>query len=726
MNRIIEEKIMFGDKEGIVRIGEYAHQANASVTLQCGETIVHAVITMGEEIEDLDFFPLSVEYNENLYAGGLIKSSKFIKREGKPSDEAILRCRLIDRSIRPMFPKEFNREVQLIVNVLSSDKKNPHDVLGLNAAIICAAISDIPFDSNIGGLRLSKINGDFIINPTYEECDKQDFELVLAGNDKKIIMIESAANCIDDDEILKGFEYSYKYLGEIASKVKEIEKKHGKQKVEFTPKSQPEELINKIKDFTVQKIDEYFTKFAQNKELPRKDFKNIIVDPVMGLFSEEEIEKYSKKAILAEIDKIFKKLIRANILNKKLRIDGRGLEEIREIQIRINPIPCVHGSAMFQRGETQVLNILTLGAPGNEQLLESLEGESKKRYIHHYNAPPYSVGEVGRFGAPGRREIGHGALAEKALVPVLPSQDVFPYVVRLVSEVMGQNGSSSMASTCASTISLMAGGVPIKEPVAGISIGLMTGENEDDFITITDIRGFEDFGGDMDFKIAGTYDTITAIQMDTKIKGLTINVIRQAIYQAKRARRIILDKIKEAIPEPNKQLSERAPKIESIQIPVESIGKVVGPSGKVIKQLISDYEVEINIEDNGMTTISGTNMDNIQTVKNIINGITNDPTIGDIFTGKVTRIMDFGAFVEIYPGKEGLVHISKMAKNHVKNVNDVVKIDDKVKVKLMNIDQQGRLNFSMILDDEDIEERPERRERRDNRRFIKTDKKRYD
>jgi len=717
MIEIKEKKIMLGDKEAIIRLGEYAHQANGSVCLQCGETIVHAVVTMGEENPDLDFFPLSVEYNESLYAGGLIKSSRFIKREGRPSDEAILKCRLIDRSIRPMFPKDFKREVQLVINVLSSDKENPHDVLSLTASIIAIAVSDIPFDSNIGGLRLSKVEDKFIINPKYSECEKQDFELVLAGNGKKIIMIECGANCISDDEVLKGFEYSFEYLGKITATVKEIENEYGKKKIEYTPDKENEEIINKISKVAEERIEEYYQKLSK-KEINRKEYTNIVIEPVLALFNEEEIEEISKKVIVDCLDKIFKKRVRENILKNSKRVDGRDLTEIRDIEIRINPIPCVHGSSMFQRGETQVLNILTLAAPGYEQLMESIEGETKKRYIHHYNAPPYSVGEVGRIGSPGRREIGHGALAEKALMPVLPLQENFPYVIRLVSEVMGQNGSSSMASTCASTITLMAGGVPIKKPVAGISIGLMTGDSDDDFVTITDIRGIEDFSGDMDFKIAGTYDEITAIQMDTKIKGLTFDIIKKSFMQAKEARRFLLSKILEIIPESMNDISERAPRIETLNIPIDLIGKVIGPSGKIVKQLSADYEVEISIEEDGRVNISGTNRELLNEVKRVIEGIVHEPEVGNIYPGKITKLMDFGAFVEIFPGKEGLIHISRISKEHVKNVNDVLSLDQKVEVKLINIDAQGRLNFSMILDD-NINNNDQNDKRR---KFVQTDK----
>ena len=694
MNEIKEKKFLIGDKEAVIRIGEYAHQANGSIVLQCGETVVHAVVTMGDENPDLDFFPLSVEYNEGLYAGGIIKSSRFIKREGRPSDAMILRGRLIDRSIRPLFPKDFRREVQLVINVLASDKENPHDVLSLNAAIGVLAISDIPFDSHLGGLRLSKVEGDLIINPYYKECEKQDYELVLAGNEDKIVMIECAANCIPDNEIIKGFEHSYKYLGEIAKVMDELQRDYGKPKIEITKKEIPDEIINKIKDLALQKIDEFYKKLA-NKEISRREYKKVVEEPVMDIFNEEELAE-NKKIVLGALDKILKEKVRENILKNKKRVDGRKIEEIREISIRIDPIPQVHGCSMFQRGETQVLNILTLAPPGNEQLMESIEGESKKRYIHHYNAPPYSVGEVGRIGSPGRREIGHGGLAEKALKPVIPAFEEFPYVIRLVSEVMGQNGSSSMASTCASTITLMAGGVPIKDMVAGISIGLMTGKNIDDFITLTDIMGFEDFFGDMDFKVAGTKNAITAIQMDTKINGLSQKIIEKTILQARDARQKIINIIADIIPEPRKDISIYAPRIEFVKIPIDFIGKLIGPSGKIVKQISAEYEVDINIDDDGVVNISGTSNESINSVKKIIDGIVNDPKPGEVYKGKVTRIQDFGAFIEIFPGKEGLLHISKISKQHVKNIHDFLKVGQNVEVKLLNIDSQNRLNFSMV------------------------------
>jgi len=695
-----EKKIKIGDKEAILRTGEYALQANGSITLQCGETLVQAIVTMGDENPDLDFFPLTVEYNENLYAGGIIKSNKFSKRDGRPSDEAILKARLIDRSIRPMFPKDFFREVQVIINILSSDKKNPHDVLGLTASVAALASSDIPFDAHLAGVRISKINDKLVVNPTYEECDKQDFELVLAGNEKKIIMIECASNCIPDAEIEKAFEFSFGPLGEMSKTIDEFQRDCGKQKVEYKPKVVNDEIYKRIKEFTLQRIEEFYTGLA-NKTIKRREFNKVVSDKILATFTEEELkEKYSKKDILETADKIFKTFLRENILKNKRRVDGRGIEEVREILININPIPRVHGSSMFMRGETQVLNILTLGAPGNVQLSESIEGETFKRYIHHYNAPPYSVGEVGRYGSTGRREIGHGALAEKALKPVIPEQDVFPYVMRLVSEVMGQNGSSSMGSTCASTVSLMAGGVPIKAPVGGISIGLITGDTDDEYVTLTDIMGFEDFGGDMDFKVAGTRDTITAIQMDTKIKGLTFPIIKQTLKQAREARNKILDVILSVIPQSKGDISEYAPRIESIQIPVDTIGKVVGQGGKVIRQISSDYNVEISIDDQGIVSISGIDKVSLERVKKIVKGIVSDPVAGEVYSGKVVRITDFGAFVEIFPGKEGLLHISKISKDHVAKVSDVLALNQIVDVKLMEIDYQGRLNFSMLLDQE--------------------------
>ena len=718
MLEIKEKKFMLGDKEITIRTGEYALQANGSITLQCGETLVQAVAVMGKTDSPTDFFPLTVEYNENLYAGGIIKSSKFVKREGKPSDEAILKARLIDRSIRPMFSKEMRREVQVIINVLSSDKENPHDVLGLTAACAALAVSDIPFDCNIGGIRLSQVDGKFVVNPTYDECARQDFELVLGGNGQKVIMIECASNLVSDDVIIKGFEESYKYLGQVANAIVELQNEFGKKKVELPAFPTYDELIDRVHDVAIRQIEE-FSKILAVDNSVRARFDEIIIKPVLELFTEEELEEqYPEADIRTAVDKIFKKYIRSNVLQHHKRIDSREIEQIREIQTRINTVPRVHGSSMFMRGETQVLNILTLSAPGNEQVLETIEGESQKRYIHHYNAPPFSVGETGRYGGTGRREIGHGALAEKALRPVIPGKDKFPYVMRLVSEVQGQNGSSSMASTCASTLSLMTAGVPIKEPVAGISIGLITGETDDEFVTLTDIMGYEDFCGDMDFKVAGTRDTITAIQMDTKIKGLTFPIVKQAIQQANRARNKILDIIVATIAKPADDISKYAPRIDSIVVPVDAIGKIIGPQGKMIKQLQQDNDVVLSIDEEGNVSISGTNKEGMENVKKTILGMITDPTVGEIYDAKVVRIMDFGAFVEIFPGKEGLVHVSRISKERVNNVSDVLSIGQAVKVKLIGIDAQERLNFSMNLDDEiEDPDAPKEREPRRDRSF---------
>ncbi len=694
---IKEKKFLIGDKEVVLRTGEYALQANGSVTLRCGDTLVQAVVSMGEAREGIDFFPLSVEYNESLYAGGIIKSSKFMKREGKPNDEAILKARLIDRSIRPYFHKDFCKEVQVVVNVLSIDKENPHDVLGLTAAIAAIGISDIPFDSHLAGIRLSLVDGKLIVNPTYDECAKQNFELVLAGSGDKIVMIECGAKCVKDELITDAFMKSYEVLGSVASNIEDFVKKYGKTKIEYEPKSIKSDLEDMIKATAVASIENYYVKFAK-KEADKSSFSELVAKPVLELFKDKETE-YSQKEILEALDKIFKSKIRENILVNKRRIDGRSVDEIREIQIDINPIPRVHGSAMFMRGETQVLNILTLGAPGNAQVTEAIEGESLKKYIHHYNAPPYSVGETGRIGTPGRREIGHGALAEKALKPVIPEDEKFPYMIRLVSEVMGQNGSSSMASTCASTLSLMAGGVPIKEPVAGISVGLMTGENIDNFVTITDIMGVEDFSGDMDFKVAGTRETITAIQMDTKIKGLSKTIVKQALDQARIARNRLLDIMKTKMPDINPDISIYAPRIEFVQIPVDTIGKVIGPGGKMIKQISADFGVELNIDDDGKVSIAGQDKTGIMGAKKLIEGMVKDPVVGTIYEGKITRILDFGMVVEIFPGKDGLVHISRISKERVNNINDLFKIGEIVKVRLFEIDSQGRLNLSMMLDD---------------------------
>lgn len=697
MLEVKEKRFMLGDKEIIIKTGEYALQANGSITIQCGETIIHVAVVMSKENPDLDFFPLSVEYIEHLYAGGIIKSSRFVKREGRPSDESIMKARLIDRSIRPFFPKDFRRDVQVAINILTTDNENPHDVLALTGVIAALAISDIPFDSHIGGIRLSKVDGELVVNPTYEQCEKQDFELVLAGNEERIAMIECASQCISDDIIEDAFEKSYSYLGVITKAIDEFKSEVGKAKVDFTVKEVNEEIYNKIKQTTEEKIEEYYNKMASG-QAGKSDFPKIVKEPVISLFNEEEIEEYGLKQIEETLDKIFKKKVRENILKDKRRVDGRSIEDVREIQIKVSPLPRVHGSSMFMRGGTQVLNILTLASLGNEQIMESLEGESKKYYIHHYSAPPYSVGETGRYGSPGRREIGHGGLAEKALIPVLPDKEEFPYVMRLVSEVMGQNGSSSMASTCASCITLMSGGVPIKEPVAGISIGLMTGESVDEFITLTDIRGIEDFSGDMDFKVAGTREGITAIQMDTKIKGLTFAIVKQALKQAKEARIKILDIIKEAIPNVKGNLSKYAPKVSSFSVPEDMISKVIGSGGKVIKQIQSEYEVDISIDDDGIVSISGSDNDKLEAVKTVIKGIVTNPKVGTIYKGKVVKILDFGAKVEIFPGKVGLVHISNISQNRINKVEDVLSLDQIVDVKLYEVDHLGRLNFTMNLD----------------------------
>lgn len=716
MRTINEKRIMVGGKELIIKTGEYAHQANGSVTLQCGDTVIQAVVTMGPEKNDMDFFPLQVEYKENLYAAGKIKTSRFSKRPGRPTDESILKGRIIDRSIRPMFPKDFSREVQVVINVLAIDYQHPHDVLSLTAVTAALAVSDIPFDCNLGGLRVSRVDGELVINPNLQQYAKQDFELVLGGNGNKIVMIESAGKFISDDDMLAAFKASFEPLGIIASAMKDMERDFGKKKVDYQDTSINQEIIDKIKSAADEKIEAYYKGLA-DRSINRKEFDKYVQEPVLALFTEEELETvYSKKDILNSLDYIFKKTVRKNLLVDKRRLDGRGIDEVREIECQVGVLPRVHGSSMFLRGETQVLNILTLGAPGEEQVIENMEGEDKKRYIHAYSALPFSVGECGRMNGPGRREIGHGALAEKALEPVIPEVEVFPYVIRLVSEVMGQNGSSSMGSTCASSLALMDAGVPIKGHVAGISVGLITGETDDEFITITDIQGQEDFSGDMDFKVTGTYEGITAIQMDTKIKGLTYPIIEKSIRQAHEARNKILDAMYKAIPEPRKDISVFAPRIESLNIPSESIAAVIGSGGKVIKALCAEYDVVINIEDDGSASIAGTDKEKLEEAKRVINGIITDPAVGEIYNAKVVRIMDFGAFVEIFPGKEGLVHISKMAKERVANVNDIVKVGQKVQVKLLEIDGQKRLNFSMNLDDEVVESSGRREVRTDNKR----------
>ncbi|HZQ29723.1 MAG TPA: polyribonucleotide nucleotidyltransferase [Patescibacteria group bacterium] len=707
-----EITIDIGGKTLKLETGELAPQATSSVLATLGETVVLVTVVEGGKTA-LDYFPLSVEYGERLYAGGKIKGSRWVKREGRPSDEAILSGRLIDRSIRPLFPKSFKNEVQVIITVLSVDGENEADIVALNGVSAALAISRIPWNGPIGAVRMGYVkdngNSEILINPGGAELEFSELDLVVSQTKDKTVMIEAGASQISEDILVEAVEKAHKETQKILLGIEEFVKKAGQKKLEVTEDASLNEaivLVNKNKKEVEALIESRVSKESGGTET--EDLINKIYEEEKTAKPETELDK---KIIATAIEYVMFKLIRAGVLESKKRVDGRKMDEIRKISTRVGVLPRTHGSAIFQRGITQALSIVTLGSPRMEQLIESAEGEETKRYIHHYSGLPYSFGQTGRVGTPSRREIGHGALAERALLAVIPKQDVFPYTIRVVSEVLSQNGSSSMASTTGSTLALMDAGVPITKPVAGISVGMMSDEKS--YELLTDIIGLEDFSGDMDFKVAGTDTGITAIQLDVKIPGLTVEQIKKTLEQAKKARLEILEVIKKTIPQPRAEVSKFAPKITLVKVPVERIGEVIGPGGKVIKNIIATTGAMVDVEDDGSVSISGTDEESVKKAADWVKNLVREITVGEIFDGEVKRILPFGAFVEFLPGKEGMVHVSKMAAGFVKDPNDVVSIGQKVKVKVVEIDDQGRINLSMNMEDKGGESgggRPPRRE----------------
>lgn len=692
-----------GGRDLIITTGKLAQQSNGACTVQYGGTVVLATACLSKNIrEGIDYFPLMVDFDEKLYAAGKIKGSRFIKREGRASDEAVLSGRIIDRSIRPLFPKEIKNDVQIITSVLSFDNENDADVLGLIAASIALSISDIPWQGPIAAVRVGRINNEWVLNPSYEARGKSDLELFVSTNQSKVVMIEGGAHEVKEEDIIAAIKFSQKHSLKIIKFIEDIAQQIGKPKIEVKAELTPEEIAQqekiqlKVNQFiTAERINTIFT--YQTKEGLSQNIQQAKEELDALLKEDNEISKDERKKAVNLIDEFIEKKLRQQILDEEKRPDGRKLNEIRELSAEVSVLPRTHGSALFQRGETQVLSVVTLGAPSDEQILDTMEESGKKRYMHHYNFPPYSVGEVAPLRAPSRREIGHGALAEKALIPMIPDKENFPYTIRVVSEVLSSNGSSSQASICGSTLSLMDAGVPIKKPVAGIAMGLITDpDNPQRYKILTDIQGLEDHSGDMDFKIAGTRDGVTAIQMDTKIDGLTDEIIEQTFAQAKKARLQILDVMAQAISEPRKELSPYAPRIISFRINPEKIKAVIGPGGKMINKIIEETGVTIDIENDGLIMITSTSAENAQQAKEKIELITAEPEIGKIYDGEVTRLMDFGAFIEILPGQEGLVHISEMAPFHVNKVGDVVKIGDHVQAKVKEIDDQGRINLTFL------------------------------
>ncbi|MEY8320170.1 polyribonucleotide nucleotidyltransferase [Lachnospiraceae bacterium 46-61] len=681
-------------------IGRVAELANGAVLLRYGETVVLVTATASEKPrEGIDFFPLSIDYEERLYSVGKIPGG-FIKREGRPSEKAILTSRCIDRPMRPLFPKDYRNDVSIVATVMAVDQDCSPEVTAMIGAALALNISDIPFTDPVGSVNIGYCDGELVVNPTAEQKETTLLSLTVSSKKDKVMMIEAGAYEIPDDLMMKAIRLAHEENGKIVKWIEEIVEKEGKEKAPYEEHIIPENVYNMIKDYiTDARMEEAV--YAEKKQ--DRDAKiKAITEEVNQNLTEKLIEEVGEETdIVTLIDetiyKFEKNTVRRMILREHKRPDGRGIEEIRPLSAEVDVLPRVHGSALFSRGQTQALTVTTLGAIAEMQKLDGLdETETHKRYIHHYNFPGFSVGEAKSSRGPGRREIGHGALAERALLPVIPSEEEFPYAIRLVSDILSSNGSTSQASICGSTLSLMAAGVPIKRPVAGISVGLVTGETDDDFIEITDIQGLEDFFGDMDFKVAGTHKGITAIQMDMKIKGLTFEMIEQAFAQTGRARAYILDEVMtKAIAEPRKELSPHAPKIASMTIDVEKISEVIGTRGKVIKKIIEESNCEIDTEDDGRIFIKGKNKEDIQKAIDMISGIVMEPEPGKTYRGTVTRLMAFGAFVEIAPGKEGLVHISKLSPQRVAKVEDVVAVGDTVRVKLLEIDSQGRLNLSV-------------------------------
>lgn len=687
----------FAGRTFTLETGEIALQASGSVVVSLGDTIILASATMSPKgREGADFFPLMCDYEERFYAAGKIKGSRFIKREGRPSETAVLNSRLIDRPIRPLFPKGVTNEVQIICTVLSADLEVNPAPIAITAASAALSISGMPFQGPLAGVQIGLVtdsNGEdqLVVNPTYEQIENGKLDLVVAGTKDAITMVEAGAKEVDEETMVKALELAHKHIKELCELQEKFAAKYKKEDLEYEVEKTPEEATEAISKFVT---DDMLDEIKGPNKAAVREKKHALEEKLLEHFAKDiEEEKYSKgdlkEALLDQIEK----RMRHNIIHQGIRIDGRKIDEIRPITCKLDLLPRTHGSALFQRGETQALTITTLGSPGDAMIVDTMEEDSTKRYMHFYNFPPFSVGDVKPRRGPSRREIGHGALAERALLPVLPPEEEFPYTVLLVSEIVTCNGSSSMASVCGSSLSLMASGVPIKKHVSAIAMGLVTDE-DGTYKILSDIQGMEDFAGDMDFKVAGTSDGITALQMDIKIKGLSLDLLREALSKAKEARTIVMNKMAEAIPAPRTKLSQHAPLITSMKIDPDKIRDVIGKGGETIQGIIAECEVDIDIKDDGLIMITAPNQEKGDCAINKIKQITYEPQAGEVFEGKVTRIMDFGAFVEFVPGKEGLVHISQLAHERVNKVEDVVKLGDTVKVKLMEIDDMGRYNLS--------------------------------
>lgn len=686
MNTLYSVDFELGGRKLAIETGKLAQQANAAVTVRYGDTVVLATVCIGKEPrEGIDMLPLTVDYEERLYAAGKIPGG-FIRREGRPSEKAILVCRLTDRPLRPLLPKTWGRDIQIIVTALSADRENDPDILSIIGASSVLTLSEVPFAGPVSAVRIGYIDGELVINPPLPLLEKSKIDLLVVSSRDRVVMIEAGAKEAPEALILEAIQLAHK-TNQVGIDIQErLQVARGRPKCEAPSKPEYPEARAAISSLLGNEL-ELALKHSEKRA------RDLALDNLKNKVLASLVSSYEKEILLSEFDDAVRDRIRQSILEEGIRVNGRGLTEIRPISCEVGLLPCVHGSALFTRGETQVLTITTLGSLRMEQQLDGLGIEETKRYMHHYNFPPFSTGEVKRIGTPSRREIGHGALAERALVPVIPDEASFPYAIRLVSEVLSSSGSTSMASSCASSLSLMDAGVPIKQAVAGISIGLVSNETGN-FRLLTDIEGIEDNYGDMDFKVAGTRQGITAIQLDTKIKGLTMDMIKGTLDQAREARLKILDIMQNTIATSRPNLNPNAPRMYKLMVPVDKIGTVIGPGGKTIRSIIDDTKTSIDISDDGTVLIGATNEASAQKARERIERIIRDVELGSTYTGKVTRLVSFGAFVEILPGKEGLIHISELAPYRVEKVEDEVRVGDEVTVKVISIDTQGRINLS--------------------------------
>ncbi len=689
-------EVPFGDQKLIIETGKLAKQAHGAVTVTVGETIILVTACMARKAkETAEFFPLMVEYQEKTYAAGKIPGG-FFKREGRPTENEVLNSRVIDRSIRPLFPEGFYNEVQVVATVLSHDTDNDPDVPALIGASAALMISGIPFEGPVGAVRVGLIDGQLVANPSFKQRQSSAMDLVIVGNKDGIVMIEGEAGEVPEAKIEEALRFGFERLQVSLAVQLELRKKVGEKKLKVTLKTPAPAFVNKVRDLSKKRLAEIYGGISDKKE--REEAINVLFDELtkdLTIYQEfaSKGTEISAGVVAAVYDSVQYEVVRNNVFEKQKRADGRGPKDIREISCEAGVLPRTHGSSLFTRGQTQSLAVVTFGTRTDEQMIEALEGKSYRKFMLHYNFPSFSVGETKPMRGPGRREIGHGELAAKSIRAILPSKEEFPYTIRVVSEILESNGSSSMASVCAGTLALMDAGVPIKDPVAGISIGLISGEGK--AVLITDIMGLEDHFGDMDFKVAGSRKGVTAIQLDLKLNSVPVDLLIKAVEQSREARLIILDKMQATIAAPRTEMSPFAPRIATVQVPQEKIGEVIGPGGKMIRKIIEETGVtSIDIDEDGKILIASPDKDALDKAVNFIKGMTLEPEIGQIYDSTVKRVVNFGAFVEFMPGREGLVHVSELSKTYVKDVNEVVKVGDRFKVKLIEIDQMKRANLS--------------------------------